>query len=633
MDIKYYLNNKKYLIKTKKTIIKLAFYPCCLLSIISITMQLYIDEDTLGTLEMVKGILYSFQGWGIENYFITIGIFFLYKELWKDRKFHKDIAILAIFFSVFKFLGECYAVENGGIYLAFLKRNIINVFIMIIGFSCLSYHIMKALWLLRKSYLQKRVFEMAWEEKKIRIVKIIFMCWLPYFLLLYPGTIQWDTGTQLNQFFGYQELTNASPFLQTFFIGVFVLAGAKIGSASLGIALYLLIQMFYMAAVIAYGIGVMMAKGADTKICKFMIALFSFNPIYPLYAISVGKDINFGTTVLLFTVIICEIVHTEGAWLNESKKHIILLYICLTLISLLRNAGFFLAVSCFPFLLWIVKENKKVLTVIYVDMVIGLLVWFKVLLPCYGVGNNEIIENLSIPLQQTARYVFYYEDEITDEEKRDIDKMLDYSKISDAYNPEIVDPIKELYRDNVTTADIKKYMHIYFRQMLKHPICYLDAIFNKSNGYFYPNDRGREKRYAFVGLHNIKVFNEQSGLNICSAFPRLVNTFQEFIESDVLREIPFIGMFFSIGFYTWAFMICVLFVKKANKKKYWIAFLPGFFVLAGCIGSPCNAYFRYAFPIVVCMPFTVLLVFMKDREITNTESTGRFMQRNVLNTL
>lgn len=30
----------------------------------------------------------------------------------------------------------------------------------------------------------------------------MFVCWVPYVILLYPGILYWDTGDQVAQFFG-----------------------------------------------------------------------------------------------------------------------------------------------------------------------------------------------------------------------------------------------------------------------------------------------------------------------------------------------------------------------------------------------------------------------------------------------
>lgn len=179
-------------------------------------------------------------------------------------------------FSVFKVLGECYAVEQGGIFLILIRKNIVNSIIMIMGFSCLSYHILTALWLFRKKYIQKNDTEKV-SCNRIETAKKLFLCWLPYFLLLYPGTILWDTGTQLNQFFGYQTLTNDSPYIQTFLIGFFVWIGSKIGSATLGVALYLLLQMLYMSLVAAYAIDIMKKNGVDSKVCRIITIIYAIN--------------------------------------------------------------------------------------------------------------------------------------------------------------------------------------------------------------------------------------------------------------------------------------------------------------------------------------------------------------------
>ena len=55
-------------------------------------------------------------------------------------------------------------------------------------------------------------------------------------------------------------------------------------------------------------------------------------------------------------------------------------------------------------------------------------------MPVNKITPSSIRETLSIPFQQTARYVSNYEDEVTEKEKKTIDKVLVYDTLKDDYN-------------------------------------------------------------------------------------------------------------------------------------------------------------------------------------------------------
>lgn len=64
----------------------------------------------------------------------------------------------------------------------------------------------------------------------------------------------------------------------------------------------------------------------------------------------------------------------------------------------------------------------------------------------YNIEPGGIQEALSLPFQQTARYVKEHEEEVTQEEKEAIKGVLAYNKLGKYYNPKISDPVKATYK-------------------------------------------------------------------------------------------------------------------------------------------------------------------------------------------
>ena len=96
-------------------------------------------------------------------------------------------------------------------------------------------------------------------------------------------------------------------------------------------------------------------------------------------------------------------------------------------------------------------------------------------------------EAMSIPFQQTARYVCEYEDEVTEYERQVLDDVLNFEGMK-SYQPNISDPIKILYRG----GDLTDYMKIWVQMFFKHPGCYVAAFVNKGYGYLAPVEQNIE---------------------------------------------------------------------------------------------------------------------------------------------
>ena len=90
----------------------------------------------------------------------------------------------------------------------------------------------------------------------------------------------------------------------------------------------------------------------------------------------------------------------------------------------------------------------------------------NVLLPYFKIPNTSIREALSIPFQQTARYVKYHGDDVTEEERKIIDHILEYDTLAENYQPDLSDPVKNKYNKYTTREELKQYFKVWFKMFL-----------------------------------------------------------------------------------------------------------------------------------------------------------------------
>lgn len=577
------------------------WFICGIVSVLSVTIKHEQTMEVEGIYSLVQELLYSFNGWGIISLLAVICLTVFYRYIFLKYKSDITLSIVSFLFALFMVGGKSYK-QYASI------KPLVNDLAAVIKtvIACTGYFLLfSALLLFAFHYLKNKANEkvnaFTDDKKKLfgKIVVFLFVSWIPYFIILFPGNILYDSGTQMLQYFGYMQLTNKSPYFQTLLIGVAIEIGNALGSANLGIGLYIFAQLVYMISVFSYSLCIIEKWCEKSRLFKGIVCICAFVPIFPLYAVTVGKDINFGITVLLLTVFIFEVIQSPKAFWNNKIK-MALFIINLILMCLFRNAGIALVIGCLPIFFFTGKKEWKKIFICYVSCLICVFFWNNVCLPAFDVDMTKYPEeNLSIPLQQTARYMTYHEEEITEEEKRIIDKIVDYEVLSDVYNPEISDPVKATYKRDADKEDIQAYISVYVKQFIKHPVCYVEAVLNKSYGYFYPDDPGKIKDFAYFGMYNISEFNSKSGYNIHSVFPNGVRWMK---GMHAAKQIPGIGIFLGIGIWTWFLIVIIAFVWKI-RRKYLLVTIPAVFILLGCIASPVNAYLRYALPMIFCIPF------------------------------
>ena len=96
-----------------------------------------------------------------------------------------------------------------------------------------------------------------------------------------------------------------------------------------------------------------------------------------------------------------------------------------------------------------------------------------------SVGKQEA---LSVCFQQTARYVKYHGDEVTQEEEEAIKKVLNYKDIGNLYDPN-------------PSEDLKNYFKVWLSMGLKHPGEYIQSFIANTYQYYYMEFRNKRGLY------------------------------------------------------------------------------------------------------------------------------------------
>ncbi len=552
--------------------------------------------------------------------------YFIYKFYQKNTfiRHKKSIKVLSLILAFFMIFGNSFLYTDSTILIFKNALYFIISVIMYIGYYYLFLILISCVF----KYLdkEKKTKECTKDNKIISLFKkhpflfslvFIIICWLPYIISYYPIILSPDPSFQIKQFFGIRTkyadyavlldenvvITNHHPVTHTLLIGGCLKLGTLIGNDNLGLFLYSIIQISVLASTFAFSIYYMNKMKLSTKYLIGVLLLYAFVPMFPLYAMSGVKDVLFGAFIFLYLIFLHNLIKTKGEGYKWWKY--ILVILLLILVCLFRNNGVHVLILSLPFTLIVAKKIWRQLILVMICVFGFYGIFDKIILPYFKITPGSIREVLSVPFQQTARYVKYHSDDLSEEDIAIIDKILGYDDLAERYDPELADDVKNEYNKYATDEDLKEYFKVWFKGLLKHPGTYIEATMNNVYGFFYPEKTNWYVYYKYdtritqdgFDYHYNSLSSARSVLqNWAVAFP----------------YIPVIGLISNIGFNVWILFTLLAYAIYKRLYKYILFLAPTLALVLVCVLGPANTYFRYALPFIFAMPF-IIGVFINNK--------------------
>lgn len=504
-------------------------------------------------------------------------------------KIDKIILIVSITLSLFLSLGysisKYHVIDN-----LFTKNNILLWLLFTMASSTIFYFAIKYLYKWLES-LKYHDFKNKLLSKHLLLVCFltIFLIGLPYIIIYYPGPVQWDGMRELNYFFGISTWSNHHPVIPTILMGICLKFGRIFGSDNLGIFIFNVIQYAFSCFTFAYLLH-FLKKIHTPKIILILTFIFFLNPVWYINSYTLVKDTYF---YLFFTIYLIEYIKYLMGYSNLIKFGLLSIPLIL-----FRNNGIYVVVATLICLLFLNKYRKESL------ILIGCFCLFQfsynfIITSC-GIEEGNVREMLSVPLQQTARYIKYYDMDVSDKEFLQTLFNTDLDKVVQEYNPELSDKVKNKF---VVTdkKDLIPYFKIWGKYLLVHPKVYVDSFLENYYGYVYPFRKDVKDGVACFTIVSSKRVNT-GYFNIY-----MIKDFEgarTFIENTItkIRDIPLINTIYNTGIYSWVLLLIIGFMIYEKSYKLLYTAIPVLFMLAFCFLSPVNAYLRYMNPIIVVLP-------------------------------
>lgn len=515
---------------------------------------------------------------------------------------------LPVFFALCLLMGQSYYEVDSSAYCFGSAVNFLKFLLSLAGYSILFHSLMGILY----QFLNSHIFtadgnHFFTHHAFWKAFFILLGAYMPFLLLSFPGQLCWDAIGQIEQVIGNTGYSTHHPLFHTLLMGGFVKMGqAMFHSPELGLFAYMLLQMAALAGALAATIAVLSRRRAKFSLLLCLLLLYCITPAYSNMASTALKDVPYSAAVIGYTI--CLGLLLENPDKIRDRKFVPVFLLLQTAVILLRNNGLYLilfsGIGCFVFLFRRMKGKQKISLLFssFAGSVLIAEILLFLLVRICSAGSGSIGEMLSIPFQQTARYLQLYQGEISAEERRGIEGVLgEVDRVAASYDPAISDPVKALFRQDASAAELKAYLKAWLQGFFRHPRSYFEAFFLHVYGWFTPSV-SNSIRYETDGYEAIR----QGGL-----FPgaqKLLIFYYRFAA----RFTP-LGFLENIGVFVWGLCFLTFYQKKQNWKEGLLAGLPLWISLLICMASPCFfSHPRYAFPILFTLPFLYGFTLTKD---------------------
>lgn len=572
----------------------------------------------------------------ILSYLLTLGVFGFYKIDFSN----KEIIFLVVVYAVFKLMKMLPEVHNakhivavsvfsGLLSASFVIGSKITIleepYIKAVGaidfvyWIALSVVIFVVLCNIIKFLYNRSITVNRIEDPNIRVwvisAGILFIAWIPYFLMYFPGILTPDSIDSIDQSMGVVALKNYHPVMFTLFVKLILKIGLIFGDLNFAVGLFSIVQMIIMATIFGYSV-YWLSKRINNKAVLIAVLLFyAINPVIAMYSITMWKDIIFNGLVLLLFLFLIDVVYTRGESLLSARG-----LGCFSLLGVLiaftRNNGILVVLTTIILLGVYLRAHLKKLVPVFLGMLVFITVIQGPVYSVFNIAKSPASETLGIPLQQVA-FAAKYGGEFTEEQEEFLNKVIPLETMTDVYRPHIVNQIKFNDEFDKEFFDENKYefLSIWAQALPDNFSQYTKAHLMQTLGYYHIGTSNWICRFGIShnshGLYSVDLIESATNVNLKGGVSGLISS---------VNNIPVIGNVFSIAFWIWLTLFCCIVLCIKKRRVFILPLIPLISIWASLlIGTPAFCEFRYMLSFHYALPFIILLFFIKNNRVAPLE--------------
>ena len=425
----------------------------------------------------------------------------------------------------------------------------------------------------------------------------LFCCYVPMFLIWYPGTFSYDTAYQVRQ---YAEVPYSTfhPLLHTLMIHFVFRFLNAFNSMELCAALYSVIQMT-LAAFCFSQVCASISRSVSRRAGQLAMMFFGLYPAHMAFASSCTKDVLFSAFLAVFMALCFE----ELACTLTGRRRALQL-VSGILACMLRNNMVYAMIVWAVMLLLARKAYRRIAlcTAVSIVLAMGFNAGLK---SATHATSGEIMEMFSVPLQQLARARLYAPEKFSEEELTVADTLF-AGNIHEQYEPTLADPVKNYMSDEIFEDNIPAFVRTWLTVGTKCPTIYMEAFLSLALPSLYPY-----REYKVIAPY-IEMGGDKS-MTATFALPPFVRpgrfaAAREWLYENIYEtgadDVPLVRLLFNTGFIYWLLLLFVLYDMYCGRwKRVLLCMLPvllwGTYVLGPVMQG------RYLYPFICMLPLFV----------------------------
>ncbi|MDE7415517.1 MAG: hypothetical protein K2N44_04245 [Lachnospiraceae bacterium] len=590
------------------------------------TIALFADVESTGNLSM------ALNGDGIAQLMALVLIIYVYRRVWiksdllsfGKRREQIGYAAIAFLFTLSMIIGKAQSANPDLKYVLFavlLFAGYMPLFYIAVAFlsdkiTCAADRNGDD----KGTKITKWLFE---EHVILGAMLIVFLCRLPYLIAFYPCSMSWDGGAQICQFYGSETFSDHHPPMLSFVYGAIAFYAQKWGIPNLGMFFIPLGQTCLSAFAVAKVCLLFKEMKTPYWVRWVSLVYYGLFTVWCIFDVTVIKDSIYWQLSLVYTVEMAWCMLRQEAFFAK-KRHLFLMFLCGVLMTQTRNNGIFVLLFTVPVIFIVIQRKKKG---VYLGSAIAMFAVIyllnNALYPALGVVSlKEKEDTYCILFQQTAKYGQDFPEDVTAEEREFLNRMFDYDELVEVYNPQLADWVKNCLKiceaasadgTNAEFAEIRnEYFQVWFAQLKRHPLSYINTFFECSYGYYYPEVKPYKEGNGFYEMDRNMFTQSMHSAHQIEAFA----PFRFLLEQvGKFEYLPGIGLLYRCGFYTWCIIFAAGYLLIRKRYRELIIALPAIVNILVCLISPVNTCIRYVMPTMCIVPVLYAMIMKQDTPV------------------
>lgn len=469
-----------------------------------------------------------------------------------------------------------------------------------------------ALWLLMRFVLPKTEMKPDAGGKKPFCTwgafAFIFCCYVPMFLIEFPGSFTYDVHTQTMQISSGLYSTY-HPLLHTLMIRWAISLYDALQSLELCMATYSAVQMVLTAFCFAQ-VCASLSRGVSRHSARLSMLFFGLYPSHMAFASNCTKDVLFSAFFALFLALCFE---EFACGLTRGRRAMQIA--AGVLACLLRNNMVYAMIAWAVVLLPVRKECRRMALcgVLVIAMALGAGTGLK---KATHAESGSIVEMFSVPIQQLVR-VKVYEPEKMSREEADVLYAVSPDRAFERYEPTISDPVKCMLEEVAFRDRLADFLKTWVSVGIKCPKTYLEAFLNLALPSLYPYSSWHVRaKYIETGIKPGALTNPlgQPDMVQPGRFAGVRDWLDEHLWKTGADDIPVIRWLLNTGFIFWLLLLLVLYdVYCGRWSRVLLCMLPVLLWGTYLLGPVMQG--RYLYPFICVLP---LFLFRQRAEAVKT---------------